>query len=263
MRALRCKIAKFALALGLVLFGATFANATLASQPTYAACAEMTTFLGLKPWWYGLRDESSDNCGLVNVATKVDASGNVTTGAGGKMSMVDFVWKVVFNVLEIILGLVAYSAVLFVVLGGFNILFSSGDPGKISKGKLMVAHAIIGVVVALVAGGFVRFINDSLISTGSGKYTIDPATGAITGSGGTAGTTDDAWLGAMGGFLKLAGVGAILMVAWGGVKLSMSSGDPAAAAKAKSTIIFALIGAVIMITAGLIVDAVVGVVGGT
>lgn len=260
---MKAKLAKILLALMLVFTGSAFANITVASQSASAAsCDNNATFLNFRAWWFGLCDASTGE--LMNPSTRIGSDGKPVVGNSGKITITHFVWKIVFNVMDILLNIIAYAAVFFVLMGGFNILFSSGDPGRVSKGKQTLTHAVLGVVVALLAGGLVRFANDALIGSGSNDLVISGTGQAIhiSNSGG-GGDPDAAWIGATSALLMVAGIGAVLMVVWGGVKLSMSSGDPQAAAKAKNTIIFALIGAVIMIAASFIVRIAVSSVTGT
>jgi len=261
MSAVRSKLAKMLLVFMLIMTGAIATNLTVASQPTYAACPN-GNFLNFRPWWHGLRNNTT--CELVTPVTRIDSDGNVSVGTGGSggYTITTFAWRIVFNSMDILFGIVAYAAVFFVVLGGFNVLFSGGDPGKVSKGKMTIMNALLGVAVALLASGLVRFVNDTLIGTGNHNLRIENSTGTFRVVDGYDVNTDDVWLGAMGAFLMVAGIGAVMMVVWGGVKLSMASGDPAATAKAKNTILFALIGAIVMLLASFIVGFVADSVGG-
>jgi len=59
-------------------------------------------------------------------------------------------------------------------------------------------------------------------------------------------------------FSWIVGIAAVIMVIWGGFSFITSSGDPQKAAKARNTILYALIGLVIVVMAQLIVRFVVG-----
>jgi hypothetical protein len=150
--------------------------------------------------------------------------------------------------MDILLTIIGYAAVLFVLVGGFNVLFSGGDPGKVSRGKTTIGNALLGVVIAMFASSGVRFVNETLITT---------APNINVGAGGsvTGGVTNATvmWGNATSNFLYMMGIAALAMVVWGGVKLSASNGNPQAQAKAKNTIIFAIIGMIIMMIAGTIV----------
>ncbi|MBI4136429.1 hypothetical protein HY469_00040 [Candidatus Roizmanbacteria bacterium] len=50
--------------------------------------------------------------------------------------------------------------ILFVMLiwGGYDFLFSGGDPGKIESGKTRIMHAIIGFIIVFVAYFLVQLL---------------------------------------------------------------------------------------------------------
>jgi hypothetical protein len=244
------KLAKLCVALVLVLAGAVFANTVAVSGDASAAECSNAEFLGFRPWYYGLTYMSGDSCEI-----RQPVAGSAAGTSSNTVELSAFIWTIVFNIMDIILNIIRYAAVVFVLIGGFSILTSSGDPGKVSKGKMTIANALLGVVITLVGAGVVRFINDTLLGAGATQSISILEDGSLEGSGFASDVTENGvWLRAVGAFMQFAIIGAVLMVAWGGIKLSMSSGDPTAAAKAKNTIIFAVIGAVLMIAARLIVQ---------
>ncbi|MBQ1563770.1 hypothetical protein IIZ81_00210, partial [Candidatus Saccharibacteria bacterium] len=54
-------------------------------------------------------------------------------------------------VLNWIFGIIGIVAVIMIILGGFTMMTSSGDPGKVKKGKDTILYGVIGLVVALLA----------------------------------------------------------------------------------------------------------------
>lgn len=53
--------------------------------------------------------------------------------------------------------------------------------------------------------------------------------------------------------LRIAGIGAVIMIIIGGINYSTSMGDPDATTKAKNTIIYSLVGLIVAITAAIII----------
>jgi hypothetical protein len=49
-------------------------------------------------------------------------------------------------------------ATIMVLVGGFQLMTSAGDPEKVSKGKKTIVYAAAGLVAAILAGGIVRII---------------------------------------------------------------------------------------------------------
>ena len=59
-------------------------------------------------------------------------------------------------------GLVGGIAVIMFIIAGICFLTSAGDPGKIQKAKDFLKYAIIGIVIALIAGPMVNKILEIL-----------------------------------------------------------------------------------------------------
>lgn len=57
-------------------------------------------------------------------------------------------------------------ATIMILVGAFQLITSSGDPEKVSKGKKTILYAAVGLVIALLAGGVVSIIQ-SFISGAS------------------------------------------------------------------------------------------------
>ena len=62
------------------------------------------------------------------------------------------------QVLNWIFGIIGIVAVIMIILGGFTLMTSSGDPGKVKKGKDTILYGVIGLVVALLAVVIVNFV---------------------------------------------------------------------------------------------------------
>ena len=77
------------------------------------------------------------------------------TGVGGSGvelgSMVSKITSAIFLVLGIV-------AVFVIILGGFNMMTSSGDPGKVKKGKDTILWGIIGLIIAILSYAIVSFV---------------------------------------------------------------------------------------------------------
>lgn len=67
--------------------------------------------------------------------------------------------KNVTSTIFVIMGIVA---VFVIILGGFNMMTSSGDPGKVKKGKDTILWGVIGLVVAILAYAIVNFVLQQL-----------------------------------------------------------------------------------------------------
>lgn len=66
------------------------------------------------------------------------------------------VWKILMVVLQILGGV----AVIMIVIGGIRYSLSSGDASKVKSAKDTILYAVIGLVVALLAGVIVALVNN-------------------------------------------------------------------------------------------------------
>ena len=67
-------------------------------------------------------------------------------------------YAMIQNILNWIFGVIGIVAVIMIIIGGFNMMISSGDPGKVKKGKDTILYGIIGLVVAILAFAIVNFV---------------------------------------------------------------------------------------------------------
>lgn len=80
-----------------------------------------------------------------------------------KIDNINDFWRIVFNLIEVLLQVVAYVAAGYVVWGGFKYIKSEGEPSKISEAKSAILAAIVGLVLALASVAIVTFIQGGII----------------------------------------------------------------------------------------------------
>ncbi len=68
----------------------------------------------------------------------------------------------VTTLLNIVFGIFGAVALLFIVLGGFRYVISSGDPKNTAKAKNTIIYALIGLVITLSATAIVNFVAKKL-----------------------------------------------------------------------------------------------------
>lgn len=113
------------------------------SAPASAACGRLLTF----PTWYNGLVKNQSSCELKEV-------GN----GSGKVDVETFVVRILLNITEMILQLVAYASVAFLIVGGFKYITSTGDSSNIANAKKTVLNAIIGLIIALLSVGIVNAV---------------------------------------------------------------------------------------------------------
>jgi len=62
------------------------------------------------------------------------------------------------TILQIVFGIAAALAVLFIVIGGLRFVLSAGSSENVTKARETILYAVIGLVIALIAEGIVTFV---------------------------------------------------------------------------------------------------------
>lgn len=137
--------------LGSALFlGLGTPSTAAASGPTQ--CGK-PTFFGLVPWYQYL-----------DVQLKRDNQGNTHCEIenfnllGSKSGLL----LIMLAVIDDLLRVAGIVAVAFIIVGGFKLITSQGDPQGTAAGRSTIINALIGLVIALVAITIVSFIGNKL-----------------------------------------------------------------------------------------------------
>ena len=67
--------------------------------------------------------------------------------------------KIIINTLLFAIGIVA---VIMIIVSGIRFTASHGDPGSVTKARLTMIYAVVGLVVAILAFAIVNFVVDQL-----------------------------------------------------------------------------------------------------
>lgn len=126
----------------LVANAATFGDGS--DNPLVADDDCTAPFLTFPAWYDGLPRE-----GCIIQTPDVDKNG------GGLPA---FIFRIVLNVIEMALQIVAYAAVGFIIYGGFKYLTSAGSPDRITAGRKIITNAIIGLVISMLSVVIVTLI---------------------------------------------------------------------------------------------------------
>lgn len=114
----------------------------------FAACPDTSKF-GI-PTWYKYLDaqEINGDCRLL-----VDAN----------LTDLDSLLGIGLAAVEILLFFAGIIAVGFIIYGGFRYMISQGEPENTKIAKDSVLNAVIGLIIAILATGIVRFIGSNLV----------------------------------------------------------------------------------------------------
>jgi len=199
------------------------------------------TFLGFKPWYDGLCIQNGDQADMVPICEKDNCPANAK-------DLNVFVWTIVLNVLFDLGLAVGIIALVMVIYSGYMYITSQGDVGRLAKGKKSLMSSIIGVVIAMSATVIVNTFKIilNINSNGWNQGTVTQA------------DVSNAFNWAYG----IAGLVAVVFIIKGGVDYLLSAGDPGKVKKATQSLIFAVIGLVIVLVAALITSFVINSVGG-
>lgn len=61
------------------------------------------------------------------------------------------------------LGLIGLVGLLFLIIGGYHILISHGDPEQLNTGKSYITYAIIGILLAIFGFVFIQVIAGDIL----------------------------------------------------------------------------------------------------
>lgn len=94
-----------------------------------------------------------DHCG-----TKTGFLPGIYDGLCGGITSADQIWKLVANIVRILMSLGGALAVVFIIVGGIFYITSIGDPARIKRAKEIITQAVVGLVVIGVAYTVVTYI---------------------------------------------------------------------------------------------------------
>lgn len=214
------------------------ANFAVISQSCYAASSYdcENHFLGLRAWYDGVVDKTT--CKVYTMEEFAEAKGK-SNNPDDAVRL--YVWTVGLNIASMITGIAGYVAIGMVIWGGFLYMLAQGDVGKVAKGKKAITNSIIGLILVMTA---------SIISG-----TIASIVSGAEASG------DEFFLSIFNKAFLWSGIVAVIMIVYGGLQYVTSAGDPNKTKKAKNTILYSVIGLLVIIFAATIINFVVGAVG--
>lgn len=70
--------------------------------------------------------------------------------------------SVINTVINVIIGMVGFIAVVVVIVGGIGFITSQGDASKVTRARNTILYGVVGLVVALLAFAIVNFVLGSI-----------------------------------------------------------------------------------------------------
>lgn len=97
-------------------------------------------FLSFPTWWRGLTLSSDCSLELDGMAPE-------------KLFSI-----IAANIAEIIIQLVGYASVVFIIIGGFKYMISTGDPSGMAGARKTILNAVIGLLLSILSVGIVNIV---------------------------------------------------------------------------------------------------------
>lgn len=207
------------------------AGACVPGDPNYH------TFFGLLPWYHYL-----------DLNYQCDFDTDHTFILLGSHSSV---LLIALAIVDDLLRLAGLLAVIFVIFSGVKFILSNGSPDEAAKARTSGINALVGLAITMVSITLVSFLGNQVGGPNTGGnvgklnlHTLPFPTGVESGS------LVQTVLGIAFGII---GALSFLIIVIAGMRYMLAQGDPNSTVQAKNTIIYALVGLVIAITAESIV----------
>lgn len=142
---------------------------------------------------------------------------------------------------KLLLNIVAGLSVLFIVWGGILMLLSMGDDSKTTQAKWAIAYALIGLFGAVLSQAFVGWVAQKQLAFGATESTVIRKAVEFLVSA-----------------MNIVFIAAIIFA---GVRMLLGHGQPEEFTRAKKTIAWAILGALVVNVARTLVRAVLSVFG--
>ena len=201
------------------------------SQPVHALCGADPNFFSIPPWHYYI-----ESC---------DDTDNIDNSDEG--FELNDVWLIFAALFEALLKVSAIFALGYVIWGGFKYIMSQGAPEGTAKARKTLTYALAGLAISVLSSAAVTLVMDIIAGgTDSGTSLLPDA------------DSSDALQRILNFVYAIGGGVAAIYVAIGTVKFATSSGEPAKAAAARNTILYALVGVVVIVGAFMLTTAILG-----
>lgn len=82
--------------------------------------------------------------------------------AGCDLTSRDTAPSVIQALINVVVGVIGVVAVAVIIYGGFTYATSTGDAGKVAKGKNIILYGIVGLIVSIMAFAIVAFVSASI-----------------------------------------------------------------------------------------------------
>ena len=225
--------------IGVFIFVGLVGGVVAATVPLDSANAACGSFLTFPAWYDGLTDGS---CNIISPQKTNDEAGiNL------------FVWRIVLNVIEIVLQIIGYIAAFYIIYGGFIYMTSNGSPDRATAGIHTIVNASVGLVMGISAIAIKNLAWELLAGSG----VADPNT-----TGGFKNIHKLQGIEVLGAVLQttyfITGAVAVIVVIIAGLTYVTANRNPANVTKAKRMLTYGIIGLIVVAVASPLTTFIVG-----
>lgn len=213
--------------------GVTMATVSVSNVSAQSSGACGNSFLTFPAWYRGITDS---NCDIKSPAKTDDG-------------LQRYIWTIALNVIEIMMQAIGYLAVLFMIYGGFLYMTSNGNPEGAAKGLKTIINASIGLALGMSAIAVKNFLWTVMV----GDFSDTPS-GIVVYQADSMRVLQEA----LNSVFFILGAVAVVVIIISGLTYVTSSGNSSKIAKAKNSLLYAVIGLVVAISAGAITNFIIG-----
>lgn len=211
-----------------VLFIASPVMTVASPAPVSAGANCETRILGIPPWYRGL---TNADCTITTPTDSTELSG--------------FIWRIILNIVQIILVAIAYIAGFFILYAGFLFMTGGSNPSQVEKARKTITNAVIGLFISLAAVAITNFIFGIVGSAPSVTGEVPQLTG------------EQLLKNALDMVYFIAGLVAVLVIIFSGISYVTSAGDTGKATKARNMLTYAVVGLIVVFIAFIITSFVI------
>lgn len=95
-----------------------------------------------------------------NTAATLDACKEYGKIQGKNNNLMDMLGIII----NVVLGIVGFVAVVMIILGGISFITSQGDAAKVTRARNTILYGVIGLIVAILAFAIVNFVLSSVFN---------------------------------------------------------------------------------------------------
>lgn len=103
-----------------------------------------------------------------STSTTGDLKGCTDLNQGGGVFEEDDLMKTLTVIINVVVGVVGFIAVVMIIMGGISFATSQGDTSKVAKARNTILYGVVGLVVALLAFAIVNFAVGAVFKNKSG-----------------------------------------------------------------------------------------------